>query len=129
VRLYQILFRHYAPKDSEFGIKTFVLADDEVTIRDRIDAQFQFGAWKERDEDGPQDVYGDDYEVIGQELYLARMLRLRGEYNDPDHEVSDLYYGATQWGWDEGREITEALAVELIRLGIAQDWRQRSIGQ
>lgn len=123
MKLYKILFRHYSPKDSKEGVKIYALAEDEASIRDRIDATCCYGAWKEKEEDGPVEIYSDDYKVIGQEDYLVRMLRLRGEYNDPDHEVTDLYYGATEWGWDEGQEITEVLASDLIRLGIAEDWR------
>lgn len=123
MKLYAIEFRHYSQKDSREGIATYVLADDETTIRDRIDLKYRCGGWKDKDQDGPVNIYDDDYEIIGQETYLARMLRMRGDLNDPDHEVTDLYYGATEWGWSDGQEISEALAADLVRLGIAKDWR------
>ncbi len=123
MKLHKIHFSHYSPKDSEQGVKTYVLADSEIAIRDRIDATFKHGAWKDAEGDGPIDIYNDDFEVIGQEGRLERALRLRGDIDDENNDYADAYYGLTFWGWDEGQDITEDLASELIRLGIAEDWR------
>lgn len=143
MKLHKILIRHYSQKDSKEGIVTYVVADNEQEIFDRLDAKngpYTYGGWRERSEDTDDEnddsetvrndaghelleIYDDDYKVIGRETYLERMLRLRGEFNDDDAEVEDAYYGVTHYGWDEGVEIGNEDACVLLRLGIAKDWR------
>lgn len=126
LKLHRIEFSHHSPKDSEKGTKTYVLWDnDEAALRDRIDQTYAVGAWKEEAEEAtePYEIYDDQYNVIGSETYLERMLRLRGDIRDEDKDFADADYGITCWGWDEGQVITEELGAELVRLGIAQDWR------
>lgn len=119
--LYAIEFRHHSQKDSESGIKRYVLADDAVVIRDRLDKDEVYTSWSDHD---PIPLYDEDYNEAGEENYMDRMLRLRGEINDEDFDgYDDLYYGLTLWGWSEGQDITDADAEVLLRLGIAEDWR------
>lgn len=122
INLFTIRFSHHAPKDGKRGIETYVLADSETAVRDRIDEEFNGGAWK--DDDEPIETYDDDYDVTGEETRLERVLRLRGEVDGEDNDYSDSYYGLTFWGWDEAVSISEDDAATLLRLGIAVDWRE-----
>lgn len=123
-RLHKIRFTHHAPKDRKEGIETYVLADSETTIRDGVDHQFNYDIWREGDHDEPIDIYNDDYEVVGQETRTERALRLRGSIDDDNNDYADAYYGITHHGWDEGVQITDEDAAVLLRLGIAEDWRE-----
>ena len=128
MKLHKILLHHYSPKDCVEVTKLYVLADSEPAILARLDASggdYTYGVWQDRSDeaDEPCEIYDADYKLIGTETYLEKMLRLRGEANDPDADASDAYYGVKHWGWDEGVDISEADAATLLRLGIAEDWR------
>lgn len=118
MNLYEISVAHYAPKDSHESIQTYLLADNEEQVYDFINENYIYGLWDERsEEDGELDVYNNNYEVIGVETYKAKMLRFKGDLNDPDDELEDLYYGQTRFGWSLLKEgITEYK--NMIDLGI-----------
>lgn len=123
MKLHQIKFIHASPKDREEGTKAFVVFDgDEAALRDRIDADFNYGGWKDSAAD-TRNIYDNDDVLIGRETHADRMLRLRGEMFDEDADYADAYYGITHWGWTEGVEITDEDAAVLLRLGVAVDWR------
>jgi len=120
-KLYKIIFRHCSPKDTKEGIEECIIADNDKTVLDYVCSKYS-EEWIDRDEDdGLTDIYDDEYNVIGQEQYLVRMLRLRGEYNDPNASYDDAYYGITHYGWSEAIEIPDELAESLIKYGIATD--------
>jgi len=130
-RLHTVSVRHCAPKDTHDAIEALVIADDEAILRDRIDREFNYERWKERQEDGETwTVYPDDGTGEHEEGVLERMLRLRGDVNDGENDglYSDLYYGQTLYGWDVGREVTDAQIQVLLALGIVQDWREPAEG-
>ena len=128
MKLHKILLRHCSPKDSVEATWLYVLADSEPDILARLDGSdsgYTYGVWRDRSEeaDEPCEIYDADYQLIGTESYLEKMLRLRGEFNDEDASTDDAYYGVKHWGWDEGVEISEADAATLLRLGVTEDWR------
>ena len=129
MKLYKIIFTHYSPKDSQEGICTYVIANDDEQVMRLVDEKYCWGAWKEKqqimDEEGEMlDIYDNHYNTIGQETFLQRVLRYKGECNDPDLEPQDLFYGATYYGWEEtDSDITELSASVLLDLGITEDWR------
>lgn len=129
MKLHKILLRHCSPKDSVEVTLLYVLANSEPAILSRLDAgngKYTYGAWKEQSDEAeePCEIYDDKYNVIGTETYLEKMLRIRGEFNDEDADYSDAYYGIKHYGWDEGSDISDADAATLLRLGIAEDWRE-----
>jgi hypothetical protein len=137
MNLYKITFTHYAPKDSEQGIKALVLAENDEQVYNWIASEpttkegGMYNSWKERenyewdveaeawmDEDGNDaNVYWYD-ENGDLEDFKSRMLRLKGEDNDDEVELNDLYYGETLYGWELLKENTSADYSELIELGI-----------
>jgi len=124
MKLHKIMLRHSAPKDSVEVVFKYVLANSEQEILDEIDKPmggFTYGAWQE--DDSVYEQYDANYNFVCEETYLQRMLRLRGEFNDEDASYDDAYYGVEHWGWDEGVDISADDAATLVRLGMAEDWR------
>jgi hypothetical protein len=121
MKLFQILIRHCAPKDCKESTAKWIVAPDDETVMHYIDKELTYGAWGDRDkEDSPFTIYDEDYNHIGTETYFERMLRLRGEFNDPDASYDDAYYGVTHYGWEEGIDITEEEKATLLKLGIIE---------
>ncbi|MGZ9868171.1 hypothetical protein ACU3L3_07090 [Priestia endophytica] len=116
MNLYEIMLEHYSPKDSEKGIFTYLVAqsDEEVYEWLKANPKLKDGRWLlttfedyERDEK-TYEIYDDDYEVIGEESFKEKMIRLKGTINDEDQSFDDLYYGLTLYGWELVKEdITE----------------------
>jgi len=101
MNLYRIVFSHTAPKDTERGIKTYLLADDETEVYDHIDEVYERGYWSEKEGDGDMfEVYDDVYNVMGTETFREQMMRLHGEAFDKDYDFCDAYYGITLHGWE-----------------------------
>lgn len=102
MNLYRIDVEHYSQKDSHKSIETFVLAEDDEAVYNWIDKEKQWGIWSDRsNEDGLIDVYNNAYEVIGKETYKEKIIRLKGEINDEDADLDDLFYGRTLYGWEK----------------------------
>lgn len=124
MKIHTIKIRHCGPKDCKESIVCHVLATDESKIMEHIDKELLSGIWNDRHEqDGLFEYRDEDYNVLGSEHYKERMLRYRGEFNDPNADYSDAYYGITHYGWDEGRDITEAEANIVLKLDLAVDLR------
>lgn len=139
MKLYKLLFEHWSQKDSEQGIKGFFLAEDDEAAYELIktfekldynDPLHAYVMWEEQEEwngydehDGDEENYGfticdDDYNVIGMETFKERMIRIGGEMFDEEQELSDLYYGATRYGWEEVGEILSLEIKILKNIGI-----------
>jgi hypothetical protein len=123
MKIYKIIVAHFAPKDNHTAIETFVLAVDDDDIYKWLDEEKMYGTWTYRnDEDGMCDIYNDEYEVIGQETYKEKMMRIKGEVHDEGLELSGLYYGRTLYGWEEmPSEMITIRAAALEGLGVLVD--------
>lgn len=124
MKLYKILLRHCSPKDCVEVVHSYVLANSEKELMIRLDNEHYYEIWQENEADGKTyPIYDEDYNEIGKEKYLDRILRLRGTYHDPNADYSDAYYGIKHWGWSEGQDVTDSQLQVLLDLGIAKDWR------
>lgn len=124
MNLHKILIRHCAPKDCKESLVCWAIANNEGEILAKLDKEFTYGSWTDRDaEDGELEVHDDDGNVTGTETYLQKMARVRGEFNDDNASYEDAYYGVTHYGWSEPTPITPEDAQRLIELGVAADWR------
>ena len=100
--IYKIIVQHFSEKDSHTSIEVFLLAESDEAVYQWVDKEKCYEMYSERDEeDGLIDIYSDDYEVIGQETFKEKMLRIGGEYFDEDYVPQDLYYGDTIYGWEK----------------------------
>lgn len=125
MNLYNIVFGHYGPKDSEFGSKCFLLAENDEQVYEWIAAEPKLdtenisfiNSWKSY-EDVTTDLYNDDYEKIGEETFKEKTIRLKGEMNDDDYDFSDAYYGITLYGWELLKENVVTDYSELEQAGV-----------
>ncbi|MGG0308333.1 hypothetical protein ABEY43_07035 [Priestia megaterium] len=131
MNLYKIMLEHFAPKDSEKGIFTYLIAKTDEEVYEWIAAEKKtkdertiYNSWKCNEEDiGSFEIYNDNYDVIGEETYKERMIRLKGDINDEDAELEDLYYGKTLLGWDLVKEsITPEEVLVLQSVGISLEF-------
>lgn len=118
MKLYKILKRHYSPKDSEAGICYFLVANNAEEVFNYLDDKENNGIWNDRStEDGLLDIYDDNFEVIGQETYKQKMIRICGEFFDEEADTSDSYYGVTHYGWKEVTNSKDLYKeVEVLKL-------------
>lgn len=129
MNLYKILFSHTGPKDSETGIKTYVLAKNDEDVYEWIasepdvnDDGHLFNSWKDKEDDEEEfDIYDDNYNVIGTENFKEKIIRLNGEIYDDDHDYDDAYYGITLFGWElikENFDTNSVCYTNLVDLGV-----------
>ena len=57
-------------------------------------------------------------QIVDGGMMMDRMLRLKGEINDPDADMGDAYYGVTLYGWELIKENVTSDYSELIELDI-----------
>lgn len=127
MNLYKILFRHFSPKDSEEGIKTFLVADSDEAVYEWLKGEPRiaddaglYNSWAYHEQDEvTHDIYDEDYNIIGTETSKERIIRFCGELNDDEVEVTDTYYGVTLFGWEKVAENVNDSDIEAaMRLGI-----------
>lgn len=106
MNLYTINFEHYSQKDSEQGIYTYLVAQDDDVVYEWIKSEPEvnqstlYNSYKYNEDEKTYDIYDDDYNVVGVENFKDRMIRLQGEMYDEEVELNDLYYGKTLIGWE-----------------------------
>ena len=129
MNLYIVEFKHYSPKDSEKGIKGYIVAENDEEVYEFIKSEPEmlgetiYNSYADKESYNEEtDIYDDDYNVIGTETFKDRIIRCHGDMYDEYSEVSDLYYGATQYGWVCVINDIKSEDVERLRyLGILQN--------
>lgn len=126
LKLYKIRFRHYSPKDSESGIKGYMVAEHEATVADYVARTHMLLDDFELDE--RLNKYGDTLEDYVDELpedeeeffetRRDRLARYKGDLEDDGVHLSDLHYGATLYGWEEVGPVTPGDLETLNSLGM-----------
>lgn len=123
MNLYQIMFEHFAPKDSEKGTLVYLLASSDEKVYEWLKSEPHLSngdhiinSWKYKEIDGEvYDIYTDEWGMVETETFKERMIRLKGEINDEEAELSDLYYGKTLYGWKLVKENFEEDMFYLIK--------------
>ena len=126
MNLYKIIFDHYAPGDSEKGIKCLLLAEDDERVYEwfktnpDINGSRIYTYWSDRED--PEEYAAslgiDEKEIADMEPYKDKIIRLKGDINDDDVDFSDAYYGITLYGWELLEENTDIDYTKLEKLGI-----------
>ncbi|MGG0667824.1 hypothetical protein ABE073_04760 [Lederbergia citrisecunda] len=128
MNLYEIMMEHYAPKDSQKGIYTYLVAECDEAVYEWLKQEKQlkderviYNSYKYSEEDDDIfELYDDNYEVVGTETFKERMIRLKGNLYDEEESFDDLYYGKTLLGWKTVKEeITEEEIDVMQRTGIS----------
>lgn len=123
MNLYKIMFEHYSPKDSMKGIITYLAANSDEAVYEWLksepklsDGTTIYNSYKYSEEDNITfDIYDSDYNVIGEESFKDRMIRLCGDMFDEDKELNDLYYGLTLYGWEQVKDNISSTAIQVIK--------------
>lgn len=115
MEIYKIHVKHFSQKDSHCATETFLLANSDGAVYKWVDEK-QYGYYTDKnDEDGQIEICDDDFNVVGFESFKEKMLRVGGEYFDEDYEPSDLYYGATIYGWEKLNVPCVSSAADSLR--------------
>tara|TARA_R110000851_G_scaffold200970_2_gene352140 strand:- start:1225 stop:1599 length:375 start_codon:yes stop_codon:yes gene_type:complete len=101
MNVYKIHVQHFSQKDSHESVETFLLAASDEDVYKWVDEK-EYGTYTDtNNEDGKLEIYDDDFNVVGFESFKEKMIRVGGQYFNEDYEPSDLYYGATIYGWEK----------------------------
>lgn len=119
MNLYEINFKHFAPKDSEQGIFTYLYAKTDSDVYEwlKTDPKLSNGRsiytdYKDNEEEGKTfEIYDNSFNIIGLETYKERIIRLKGVINDESVELNDLFYGQTLIGW---KKVGSNISLEQI---------------
>ena len=101
MKLYKIQVTHYAPKDSHTSIEEYVVAKSNKDVFDYLAAGYAY--WEEMLGESDEDDY---WEIL--------------ENQGDDREVYDLYYGATQYSWEEVELVDDSVINLMIINGLAK---------
>lgn len=119
MKLYEIRFRHYAPKDSEEGIKCYYCTDTDEDVYEWLKSEPELKPeeegiylnWKYKDNPDNEDEF--------EEGFKERIIKCCGDMYDEESEVYDLYYGATQYGWQlVNEDFTYDEYLKLKNMGV-----------
>lgn len=127
MNLYEILFSHTSPKDTEIGIKTYLLAENDGEVYDFINEKYNYGCWKDKEEENEMfEIYNDECEVIGEQSFREKIISLKGEmYDDEyDYDYSNAYYGIKLYGWGLIKKGIEINLGEIVKLGIIKRFKK-----
>lgn len=118
MNLYRISVQHCGPKDSHKSVESYVMGRHDTDMYEQI-SKLNYGVWDDRnDERSDIEIFDNEYNVIGTETYKERIIRLKGDINDEDEDLSDLYYGCTLYGWENLGPISDSEEITLIELGV-----------
>ncbi|MEK4427680.1 hypothetical protein MHB54_00320 [Paenibacillus sp. FSL M7-0802] len=130
MNLYKIMFEHFSQKDSQKGILTYLAANSDSEVYEWLKSEPPSEDWgniynnynhKEKDNE-VFDIYDNDFSIVDQESFRDRMIRLHGDMYDEEVELSDLYYGATLYGWKAVKENISFNDIKIMRdLGVNID--------
>lgn len=116
MNLYRILVIHASPKDTHSSIECYMIAENDLEVFHWVDKELAYGSWTEDyNNEEMLNIYDEEYNIIGQELYKDKMLRLHGEYFDPDASFDDAFYGVTHYGWELLDEDIRAEDIKFLK--------------
>ncbi len=129
MNLYKIIIQHFSPKDSETAIVTLLLAKNDEDVYEWIKLEPKLGentlsnSWADTEADSIEenetfDIYNENNDVIGNETFKEKFIRIKGELNDEDFENADAYYGNTIYGWELVKENPTTDFSEMKELGL-----------
>jgi hypothetical protein len=127
MNLYKIMFEHFSQKDSQKGILTYLAANSDSEVYEWLKSEPSSEDWgsiynnyNHKEEDNEVfNIYDNDFSIIDQESFRDRMIRLHGDMYDEEVELSDLYYGATLYGWTLVKENISSDDIKIMReLGV-----------
>lgn len=138
MRLYPIGFVHYSPKDSEQGVKEYVIANGDDEVIEYVSQTYRFGDLLGYDEDETSIRYDEEW-LKRYPLKLAEANTLGFDIDTEYHYVTgpnthmirwyegedfkdadNAYYGVIHYYWRDSIDISNEDAAVLVRLGLAK---------
>ena len=128
--IYKILVQHFSQKDNHCSVESFLLASSDEDVYKWVDKK-QHGIYTDKhNEDGKLEFYDIDLNVVVFESFKEKMIRVGGQYFDEDYEPSDLYYGATIYGWEKlNVQDVSAIADSLREINMLEEVSQSNKGE
>jgi len=123
MNLYKHTFGHWAPKDSESGIKGYFLAETDEEVYEKIYGVFG-SQYVGRVTDNFDEEEHEEYEDTPEQA-KKRTIEARGDLNLSDEYTEnmfcDLYYGLTLEGWELVQEHITTFEIDVLQnLGILE---------
>jgi hypothetical protein len=127
MNLYRINAEHVCTKDSATYLYSYLTAENDEEVYNWIDKNLVGSVWSEinngeftEDELPPVfEILDNDYNTIGSETYKERIIRLKGDMHDEDHDTEDAFYGLTLYDWELVNTNTPTNFIcTLVELGI-----------
>jgi len=123
--LYKILFTHLSQKDSKTGIVCYLFASSDEAVYEWLKSEPTIGngdynpcisgklysSWA--DEETEEEI------EEGEPSFKERVIECKGRMFDDYWEPSDLYYGATEYGWEWVSDVDDDFKQQLIDLDMA----------
>lgn len=106
MNIYKINFSHSAPKDTEYGMKCLLLAENDEQVYE----------WIKQEPEVDGEALYNNWEDDGE--FKQKIISLKGEMNDDDYDFSDSFYGITLLGWELVKENALGDYSELIEAGV-----------
>jgi hypothetical protein len=110
MNLYKIIFSHHAPKDSKYGIETYLLAESDEQVYEWLKSEPETS-------EGRIYVSWSDYED-DDENFKERIINQQGQIDDEHNDYGDAYYGLTFYGWELVQEDVTNDFTDLINWNI-----------
>lgn len=101
MKLFKIIVTHYAPKDWNNATHEYVVAKDDKTVFEYLANGYTY--WCEMLGDSDEDEY---WEIL--------------ENKGDNRDVYDLYYGATQYRWEEVELVNKDVIDLMIENKLAK---------
>ena len=117
-KLYEIKFVHYAQRGSDGGTEEFVVANSHNEVFDYLAKGY--ANWNDILEYGLEEAEDEDKK----DYLIEQYNEIRLNHSD-DRELSDLYYGQTQYFWEEVELVDNSVIELMIKNNLAKDIRRK----
>lgn len=98
MNLYEISFKHYAPKGSREGTVCYLLAESDEEVYEWFKSGIE--SFTEYNHYTMYSEYESDGTEHDGTPFKESIISTKGCMNNEFEEVYDLYYGATQYSWE-----------------------------
>jgi|LGOV01.1.fsa_nt_gb hypothetical protein len=111
MKLFKVKSTHFAQRGSHEAIDEFIVANNDREVFKYLDKKH---SWKEiMDED-------IEYDPEGENSYRNAYNSIYAQKGDYERDLSDLYYGATIYGWEEVELKDDSVIALMVINGLAK---------
>lgn len=107
------MMEHYAPKDSQQGIYTYLVAETSEDVYEWLKKEIELKDGRIIYVNYSMDEEYDEPEE-NEESFRDRTIRVQGCMYDENTEYNDLYYGKTVIGWSIIKEDVKEKDIQML---------------